>query len=152
MWFVWAKPSSRAGIKTKPSQSQFSNYSSLKATQCFPVSINHRTFVETVGNRIFLLRWFCRCCCVVTQLYSTLCDPMNYIVHGILQARILDRVAFPFSRGSSQPTDRTQVSHMVCRFFTNWATREALWVLHLTRGFLGTGWSFCPWKLPLTPQ
>ena len=39
----------------------------------------------------------------VGQLYLTLCDPMDYIVHGILQARILEWVAFPFSRGSSQP-------------------------------------------------
>ena len=53
MWFVWAEPSSRAGIMTKPCQSQFSNHSSLKATQCFPMSINHRTFVETIGNRNF---------------------------------------------------------------------------------------------------
>ena len=37
-------------------------------------------------------------------------DPMDYRVHGILQARILEWVAFPFSRGSSQPRDRTQVS------------------------------------------
>ena len=41
------------------------------------------------------------------------------------QARILEWVAFPFSRGSSQPRDRTQVSHMAGRFFTIWATREA---------------------------
>ena len=34
---------------------------------------------------------------------------MNYTVHGILQARILEWVAFPFSRGSSQPRDQTQV-------------------------------------------
>ena len=39
----------------------------------------------------------------VTQLCPTLCDPMDYTVHGILQARILEWVAFPFSRGSSQP-------------------------------------------------
>ena len=39
----------------------------------------------------------------VAQLYPTLCDPMDYIVHGILQVRILEWVAFPFSRGSSQP-------------------------------------------------
>ena len=38
----------------------------------------------------------------VAQLYPTLCDPMDYTVHGILQARILEWVAFPFSRGSSQ--------------------------------------------------
>ena len=37
---------------------------------------------------------------------------MDYTVHGILQARILEWVAFPFSRGSSQPRDRTQVSHI----------------------------------------
>jgi len=45
--------------------------------------------------------------------------------HGILQARILEWVAVPFSRGSSQPRDRTQVSHIAGGFFTNWATREA---------------------------
>ena len=41
---------------------------------------------------------------------QTLCDPMDYTVHGILQARILEWVAFPFSRESSQPRDWTQVS------------------------------------------
>ena len=44
----------------------------------------------------------------VAQSCPTLCDPMDYTVHGILQARILEWVAFPFSRGSSQPRDRTQ--------------------------------------------
>ena len=38
----------------------------------------------------------------VVQLSPTLCDPMDYTVHGILQARTLEWVAFPFSRGSSQ--------------------------------------------------
>ena len=41
----------------------------------------------------------------VTQSCLTLCDPMDYTVHGILQARILEWVAFPFSRRSSQPRD-----------------------------------------------
>ena len=50
---------------------------------------------------------------------------MDCTVHGILQARILKWVAFPFSRGSSQTRDRTQVSHIAGRFFTSWATREA---------------------------
>ena len=40
-------------------------------------------------------------------------------IHGILQARILEWVAFPFSRGSSQPRDRTQVSHIAGGFFTS---------------------------------
>ena len=43
----------------------------------------------------------------VSQSCLTLCDPMDCIVPGILQARILEWVAFPFSRGSSQPRDQT---------------------------------------------
>ena len=53
------------------------------------------------------------------------CDPLDYTVHGILPTRILEWVAVPFSRGSSQPRDQTQVSSMADRFFTRWATREA---------------------------
>ena len=59
------------------------------------------------------------------QLCSTLCDPMDYTVREILQARTLEWVAFPFFRGSSQSRDRTQVSRIAGRFFTSWATREA---------------------------
>ena len=51
---------------------------------------------------------------------------MSYTVHGILQARILQWVAFPFSRGSSQPRDRTQVSCIAGRFCPSWDTKEAL--------------------------
>ena len=49
----------------------------------------------------------------------TLCDSMDYTAHRILQARILERVAFPFPRGSSQPRDRTQVSSTVGGFFNS---------------------------------
>ena len=62
----------------------------------------------------------------VTYSCPILCDPMDYTVHGILQARILEWAAFPFSRGSSQPRYRTQVSHIAGEFFISWATREAL--------------------------
>ena len=44
---------------------------------------------------------------------------MDYTVLGILQARILEWVAFPFSRGSSQPRDQNQVTHIAGRFFTS---------------------------------
>ena len=54
-----------------------------------------------------------------------LCNPMEHTVHGILQTRILEWVAVPFSIGSSQLRGWTQVSCIVCRFFTSWATREA---------------------------
>ena len=104
----------------------------------------------------------------VAQPCLTLCDPVNYTVHGILQARILEWgslsflqgifptqgsnpgllhcrrilyqlshkgsprilewVAFPFSRWSSWPRNRIWVSCIAGRFFTNWAIREALLV------------------------
>ena len=60
-----------------------------------------------------------------TQSCLTHCDPMVYTVHGILLARILGWVAFPFAKGSSQPRDRTQVSRSAGGFFTSWATSEA---------------------------
>ena len=50
---------------------------------------------------------------------------MDYTVHGILRDRILECVAFPFLRGSSQPRDWTQVSCIAGRSFSSWATREA---------------------------
>jgi len=49
----------------------------------------------------------------VTQLCPT------FVTYGILQARILEWVAFPFSRGSSQPRDQTKVSHIAGKFFTS---------------------------------
>ena len=58
----------------------------------------------------------------VVQSCPTLCDPVDYAVHGILQPRILEWVAFPFSRGSSQPRDRTQVSRIAGGFFTTIVT------------------------------
>ena len=69
------------------------------------------------------------CCYIkqvkVAQSCPTLGDPVDYTVHGILQAWILEQVAVPFSKGSSQPRDQTQVSHIAGGFFTSWATREA---------------------------
>ena len=66
----------------------------------------------------------------VTQSCATLWDLMNCSlpgssVHGLFQARVLEWVAISFSRGSSQPRDWTQVSHIAGRCFTIWATREA---------------------------
>ena len=68
---------------------------------------------------------------LVAHSCPTLCNPKDRSppcssVHGILQARVLECVAIPFSRGSSRPRDWTQVSCTAGRFFTVWATREAL--------------------------
>ena len=73
---------------------------------------------------------------LVTQSCPTLCNlvdcsPPGSSIHGILQARIPEWVAIPLFRGSSQPRDRTQVCCIAGRFFTMWATREAL---------VGVGW------------
>ena len=79
-----------------------------------------RTF--KVGEAMILRRLYFVVCLVV-QSCSTLFDPIDCTppdssIHGILQARILEWVAIPFSRGSSQPRDQTQVSLIAGRFFT----------------------------------
>ena len=66
----------------------------------------------------------------VAQSCPTLSDPMDYSlpgfsICGISQARILEGVAVPFSRGSTWPRDQTWVSCIAGRFFTVWATGEA---------------------------
>ena len=73
---------------------------------------------------------YCCCCCLVTNSCPTLCDPMDCLpglsVHGIFQARILEWVAISFSRGSSWPRDRTQVSSIGSRFFIVFCTLHTL--------------------------
>ena len=64
---------------------------------------------------------------LVAQPCLTLCDTMDCsppgsFVHGILQARTLERVAILFSRGSSWPKDQTLVSCIASRFFAIWST------------------------------
>ena len=76
-----------------------------------------------------------RVCVLVTQSYPTLCDPKDCSspgssVHGIIQERILQWVAIPFSRRSSRPRDQTQVSCTAGRSFSVWATRETPDDLH----------------------
>ena len=63
------------------------------------------------------------CCSVMSKSYRSLSDPS---IHGILQAELLEWVAIPFPRWSSQPRAVTQVSCIAERFITFWATREAL--------------------------
>ena len=68
-------------------------------------------------------------CVLVSQSCPTICDPIDCSlpgssIHGISQARILEWVAIPLSRVSSQPRDWTQVSWIAGRFFIIWATRE----------------------------
>ena len=73
----------------------------------------------------------CVMCVLVTQLCPALCDPTDcsppdFSVNEILQARILEWIAIPFSRGTSQPRDWTLVSYIAGRFFTFWATGKSV--------------------------
>ena len=88
-----------------------------------------------------------------------LCDLMDYTVHGLLQARILEWIAFPFSRGSSPPRNWTHISCIAGGFFTCWATREdqpgnsSPNMLHVINGtvivFKTRGLQVTPQALPL---
>ena len=131
--------------------------------QCYSCQSFHRISFVFFFLIVFPWKW---------KLHQTLCNPMDYTVQEILQATILEWVAFPFSRGSSQRRDQTQVS-CICRqildqlshqgsprvlesvaypspcrpswfwnrtrvscipggFFTNWAIREAQFLLCVT--------------------
>ena len=95
---------------------------------------SRKTFINIFTHSVS--RLFC-CFCIpfssVTQSCLTLCDPMDSSppgssVHGILQARMLDWVAIPFSRAASQSRGWTCTSCISCiagRFFTHWAIKEA---------------------------
>ena len=81
-------------------------------TQLSPQHILTRKIVGLHGNALFTFLKV-----KVAQLCPILCHPKDYTVHGIFQARILEWVAFPFSRGSFQPSDWTQVSCIAGGFF-----------------------------------
>ena len=89
------------------------------------LSLRKMSHVPMVGSSIPIQMLNYLAFVKVAQLCPTLCDPMDYTVHGILYARILGWVAFPISRGSSQPQNRTQVDlYLAGGFFANWAIRE----------------------------
>ena len=75
----------------------------------------------------------------LAQSCPTLCDPVDCSppgssFHGILKARILEWIAISFSRGSSQPRDRTRVSRMTGRCFILWAIREHMnWLIKVSK-------------------
>ena len=92
-------------------------YLTLSLATCFCISAY---FLIFFSFQSFMLLW--------SESRSVLSDclqTMDYRIHGILQARILEWVAVPFSRGFSQPRDQTHVSHIAGGFFTSWATRKA---------------------------
>ena len=126
---IWTKSSQRMQGGLIQTPRPFTNYSSVWS----------RIF-STTGNQNKVQKWKPNWCdynyyavlCLVIHSCPTLWDAMDYntacqtpLSTGILQATILEWVAMPSSRGSSQPRDLTQVSHIAGGFFTIWATREA---------------------------
>ena len=83
----------------------------IPRTDCLKCNLQKQLRLLFLGSESVKSKWLSR-----VRLFAT---PMDYTVHGILQARILEWVAFPFSRASSQPRDRTQVSCITGRFFTS---------------------------------
>ena len=98
---------------------------------------------------------------LVAPFCPTPCDPMEYSpprssVHGILQARIQEQIAIPFSRESSRTRGQTQVSCIPGRFFTDWVTREALPIVKTLENddqayIISVEWKTF-WKLSVTRQ
>ena len=91
--------------------------------KAFPWSKPQSIFILILTTCVYV-------CVLVTQSCLTLCNPVDCSppgssVHGILQARMLEWVAVPFSTGSSQLWDQTQVSCIAGIFFTDWVTRKA---------------------------
>ena len=145
-------PSSARSLSPSPQQSPTDSCPpiSLSPGTCFYTLLvlilektkNHKKFfygnivdIQCGGSVRCTAKWFSYVCVVVlvTQLCPTLCDPMDCnppgsLVQGTFWARILEWVVIPFSRGSSQSRDWTQVSCIAGRFFTVGATREALCV------------------------
>ena len=114
-------------------------YSSLLPPWFF-LSITH---LSTQLNLSHVRVCVCVCVCVnhsvVYDCNPMDCSPPGSSVHGILYARTLEWVTIPFSRGSSQPRDRTWVSCIAGRFFTIWTTRKAQGISYVTlnmHGFL----------------
>ena len=122
-------------LSTKPGNDKYSTDVGHKTNQCklsstppspkgleqwFSSLSMHQIHLEGTGPHICSF-WFSRLevCAKLPQLYLTLCNPVDCTlpdssIHGILQARILQWVAIPFSMGSSPPRDQTQVSHVSC--------------------------------------
>ena len=89
------------------------------------LSVNHSSYLKQTGKVKKFDKWVPHEVKVkVIQSCPISCHPIDYTVHGILQARILEWLGIPFSRESFQPRDQTQVSHIAGRFFISWATRE----------------------------
>ena len=124
----------------------------LSAITLYEYSKTHKWAMNHLFHGAMYMKWSEVKWSEVAQLCLTLCDPMDCSlpgssVYGIFQARILEWVAISFSRRSSPPRDWTQVSCIVDRRFTIWATREVPWchVYEKTQKIFETYMCQLPW-------
>ena len=110
-----------------------------------------------------LVNFSCSVLCLLAQLCPTLCNPMDHslpgsFVHGDSPGKNTGVGSHAHLQGSSQPKDRTQVSHISGRFFTIWATREALscsngyeinTLCHLNSPFPNNQWCCVSFPVPI---
>ena len=130
----------RESDQKRPRAKQDENACSVNKPQCTLLFLSLGIKLWAWNSR-FLNNWggdggAGRCVCMLSHFSLVrLCHPMECgspgsSVHGILQARMLEWVAIPFSRRSYRPRDRTWVSCITGRFFTVWTTREAHDLMH----------------------
>ena len=125
----WLPRGTRRIIPTPPIPHQYA--CALIARTCDYVTLHATFYWSHLVDNYFASCLICYPSVLVAQSCQTLCSPMDCSlpgssVHGILQARIPEWVTILFSRVSSQPRDRTWVSHIAGSFFVSWATREAI--------------------------
>ena len=132
MWFCIFPPERVAFVKISPLTCKAAN----RTITTSPYRSGKFTGWKLILSHLSCLLTMCMCVCVCVCVWERLsrvrlCDPMNcrlpgFPVHGILQARILEWIAIPFSRGSPWPRDWTLVSCIAGSFFTTWAIGKSL--------------------------
>ena len=125
----------RAGVGHICLWAKYNQYFWIKVfqihTYSFPYALPMSYFVLYCHGWVVATKNVCIMCAKSLQSCPTLWDPMDCSLPassalGILQARTLEWVAMPLSRGPSQPGDGTGVSWIACGFFSVWATKEDL--------------------------
>ena len=103
---------------------KLTKYSTWSMNDSWYISWSCPKWLPQIKKNLSLSHWTqCQVKVKVAQSCLTLCDPMSFTVPGILQARILEWAAYPFSSGSSQPRNQTRVTCIAGGFFTNWDIR-----------------------------
>ena len=119
------EPAGLQSMESQKSRTWLSDWVQQSTHHCNPLSLSFSFPSSRILGDLFFSSFYLHYFFLESESESHSIVSDSSQPHGILQARILEWVAFPFSRGSSQPKDRTQVSHIAGRFFANWATRKA---------------------------